>query len=109
VQTVLYFRYVHFLTVLMENNNKMTKNDVRMVWVQKEVIMCWVVTFGSFRAQRPKLLTEILFSRIDGKQQKNVQKLCAKDFGEKYSYMGLVSIYGWFSYLGSCSFVLSIF
>jgi len=28
----------------------MTKNDVQMVWVQKEVIMCWFVTFGSFRA-----------------------------------------------------------
>jgi len=28
----------------------MTKNDVHMVWVQKQVIMCWFVTFGSFRA-----------------------------------------------------------
>jgi len=28
----------------------MTKNDVRMVWVKKQVIMCWFVTFGSFRA-----------------------------------------------------------
>jgi len=34
----------------MENNNKMTKNDLQMVWVQKEVIMCWFVSFGSFRA-----------------------------------------------------------
>jgi len=32
------------------NNNKMTENDVRMVWVQKQVIMCWFVTFESFRA-----------------------------------------------------------
>jgi len=23
----------------------MTKNDVHMVWVQKEVIMCWFITF----------------------------------------------------------------
>jgi len=29
-----------FLTVLMENNNKMTKNDGQMVWVQIKVIMC---------------------------------------------------------------------
>jgi len=26
----------------------MTENDVHMVWVQKQVIMCWFVTFGSF-------------------------------------------------------------
>jgi len=24
----------------MGNNNKVTENDVRMVWVQKQVIMC---------------------------------------------------------------------
>jgi len=29
----------------------MTKNDVHMVSVQKQVIMCWCVTFGSFRAK----------------------------------------------------------
>ena len=34
----------------MENNNQMTKNDEEIVWVQKEIIMCWFVTFGSFRA-----------------------------------------------------------
>jgi len=51
VQTVLYFRYMYFLIVLMENNNKMTKNDVHMVWVQKQVIMCWFVTFRSFRVK----------------------------------------------------------
>jgi len=28
----------------------MTENDVHMVWVQKQVIMCWFVAFGSFRA-----------------------------------------------------------
>jgi len=27
----------------------MTENDVHMVWVQKQVIICWFVTFGSFR------------------------------------------------------------
>jgi len=31
-----------------------------------------------------------------------------KDFGEKGCHLGLVSIFGRFSYLGSCSFVLSI-
>jgi len=50
VQKVLYFGYKHFLTVLMENNNQMTKNYEQIVWVQKEIMMCWFVTFGSFRA-----------------------------------------------------------
>jgi len=54
-------------------------------------------------------LTGIFFSRIDGKHQQNDRKLCAKDLGEKYSYLGLFSIFGRFSYLGSCCFVLSIF
>jgi len=35
----------------MVNNNKITKNDLRMVWVQKQVIMCSFVTFSSFRAK----------------------------------------------------------
>jgi len=35
----------------MGNNNKMTESHVQMVWVQKEVIMCWFVTFESFRAK----------------------------------------------------------
>jgi len=29
----------------------MTENDVHMVWVQKQVITCEFVTFGSFRAR----------------------------------------------------------
>jgi len=29
----------------------MTENDVHIVWMQKQVIMCWFVTFGSFRAK----------------------------------------------------------
>jgi len=79
----MFFCFEHFLTILVENNNKMTKNDVRMVWVQKQVILCWFVTFGSFRAYRPELLTGIFFSRIDIKQQQNDRKLCTKDLGEK--------------------------
>jgi len=35
----------------MGNNKKMTENDLDMVWVQKQVIMCWFVAFGSFRAK----------------------------------------------------------
>jgi len=50
VEKVLYFGYKKFLTVLMENNNKMTKNDEQIVCVQKEVVMCWFVTFETFRA-----------------------------------------------------------
>jgi len=33
----------------MGNNIKIIENDVRVVYVQKQVIMCWYVTFGSFR------------------------------------------------------------
>jgi len=29
----------------------MSKNDVGMVWVQKQVIMCWFVTFMNFRVK----------------------------------------------------------
>jgi len=29
----------------------MTKNDVGMVWVQKQVIMCWYLTFVNFSCQ----------------------------------------------------------
>ena len=83
-------------------NNKMTKKDVRMVWEQKQVIMCWFVTFGSFRADRPELLTGIFFSLVDRKQQQNDRKLCIKDLGEKCGYLGLVSIFGRLSFLGSC-------
>ena len=48
---VVYFCSEHFLTILMGNNNEMTEKDVWMVLVQKEVIMCWIVTFVSFRAK----------------------------------------------------------
>jgi len=87
----------------------MTENHVSMVWVQKQVIMCWFENIASFRANWLKLLTVILISRIDGKQQQNDQKLCAKDSGKKCGYLRLVSIIGSFSCLGSCTFVLSIF
>jgi len=33
----------------------MAENHVQRVWVQKEVIMCWLVTFASFRGKWPKL------------------------------------------------------
>jgi len=35
----------------MGNNNKMIENHMQMVWVQKEVIMCWFLTFASFHAK----------------------------------------------------------
>jgi len=59
------------LTIVVGNNNKMTENDVHMLWVQKQVIMCWFVTFGSFCAKSPKLMTVIFLSCIDVKQQQN--------------------------------------
>jgi len=71
----------------------MTENDVNMVWVQKQVIVCWFVTFGSFRGKWRKLVTVIFFSCIDVKQQQNDRKLCAKDMGEKRSHFGLVFIF----------------
>jgi len=61
----------------------MTENDVHMVWVQKQVIICWFVTFASFRAKWPKLVTVIFLSCIDVKQQENdrnyVQNICVKN------------------------------
>jgi len=57
----------------------MTENHVEMVWVQKEVIMCWLVTFASFHAKWPKLVTVIFLSCIDVKQQQNDRKLYTKD------------------------------
>jgi len=80
-----------------------------MVWVQKQVITCWFVTFASFRAKWLKLLTVIFLSRNDGKQLQYDRKLSAKDFTEKCSYLGLVFIFGSSSWLGSCTFVMSIF
>jgi len=77
----------------MENNNKMTKNDVWMVWVQKQVIMCWVVTFRSFRAQRAELLTGIFFSCIDENNNKMTENYVQKIWVEN------VVILGWFLYL----------
>jgi len=106
---VLYFCYEHFLTILMGNNNQMSENDVSMVWVQKQVMMCWFVNFTSFRANWLKILAVIFISRIDGKQQQNDRDLCAKDLCQKCSYLRLVSIFGSFSCLGSYTFVVSIF
>jgi len=77
----------------------MTENDITMVFVQQQVIMCWFVVFSSFRGKWLKLLTIIFLRRIDGKQQQNDRKLCAKDFGEKWSYLALVFIFGSFSCL----------
>jgi len=61
----------------------MKENDVDMVWVQKQVIMCWFVTFGSFRAKWTKLVTLIFLRCINVKQQQNdrnyVQKIWAKN------------------------------
>ena len=106
---VLYFFSEHFFTILMGNNNKLTENDVRMVWVQKQVIMCCFANYASFQTHWLKLLTVIFISHIDAKQQQNYWKLCAKDLGQKCSYLGLVSIFGRLFCLGSCTFVLSIF
>jgi len=64
-----------------------------MVWVQKQVIKCWIVAIAGFRVKWPKLLTIIFLSWIDGKQQQNDRKLCTKDLGEKCSYLG------WFPFL----------
>jgi len=64
----MYICSERFLTILMGNNKIMSENNVWMVWVQKEVIMCCFVTFASFRAKQPILLIVIFLSCIDGKQ-----------------------------------------
>jgi len=69
----------------------MIENNVRMIWVQKQVIKCWFVTFGSFRVKSPKLMTVIFMSRIIGKQKQNDRKLCANVLNEKCSSFGLLS------------------
>jgi len=48
---VMYICSKRFLTILMGNNKIRSENNVWMVWVQKEVIMCWFVIFASFRAK----------------------------------------------------------
>jgi len=83
------------LTILIGNKNKMTENDVRMGWVQKQVMMGWFVTCATFRAKWLKLLTVICFSRIDGKQQQNDKK-----FVEKIWVKNVVML-GWFLFLAS--------
>jgi len=35
----------------MGKNNKMTENDVQMVWVEKQVIKCWFVSFVRCRVK----------------------------------------------------------
>jgi len=48
---VIYICSERFLAILTGNNKIMSEDNVSMVWVQKEVIMCWFVTFASFRAK----------------------------------------------------------
>jgi len=105
----MYICSERFLTILMGNNKIMSENNVWMVRVQKEVIMCWFVTFLNFRAKWPKFVIVIFLSCIYAKQQQNYRKLCAKDLDAKCSYFGLVSIFVRFSCLGSFTFVLSVF
>jgi len=68
----------------------MTENDVHMVWMQKQFIMCWFVTLGSFRAKWPKLVSVIFWGVLmcnNNKMTKNyVQKIWVKN----------VVILGWF-------------
>jgi len=89
---VLLFCSEQFLTILVWNNNKITENDVHMVWVQKQVIMCWFVKFASIRANWLKLVRVIFLGCTYVKQQQNDPKLCAKDLGENRSHVGFVFI-----------------
>jgi len=65
----------------MLNNNKMIENYAQKIWVKNVVLLGWF----------------------------SFQKLCTKGLSENSSYLWLVSIFGRFSYLGSCFFVLSSF
>jgi len=46
----------HFLAILMENNNKMTKNVVKRVQVQNLVILGWFPTSTGFRVKSHEFL-----------------------------------------------------
>jgi len=86
----------------------MTENDVYMVWVQKEVITCWFVTFTNFCAKWPKLLIVIFWSCIDVKQQQSDRKWCEKDLGEKRKHLGLVFTFHRFLCRRYCTLITSI-
>jgi len=77
----------------MGNNNKMTENDVQMVRVEKQVIMCWFVTFGSFRANElnfsPLHFLAVLMGNNNIMSKNYVQKIWMKN----------VVILRWFPFL----------
>ena len=50
------------------NNNKMTENDIRKVWVQKLVIVCCFTTFRSFHSKSHQIFTGTIFSNTDMKR-----------------------------------------
>jgi len=63
----------------MRNKNKMTQNDVRIGWVQKQVMMCWFVTSATFCSKWLKLLTIYFLVVLMGnniKMTENLQKKC---------------------------------
>jgi len=76
----------------------MIENDVHMVWVQKQVIICWFVSFGVFVDKDLNFWTEyfsVVFMENNNKMtENNVQKIWVKN----------VVIWGWFLFLAGFRF-----
>jgi len=61
------------------------------IYVHKQVIMWWFVTFGSFRAKLPKLVTVIFWSCIDVKKQQNDRNYVQNIWVKTIVILGLFS------------------
>jgi len=80
-----------------------------MVWVQKQVIMWWFVTFGSFRAKLPKLVTIIFWSCIDVKQQQNDRNYLQNIWVKNIVILGLFSFLADFCAEGTVPWLQVVF
>jgi len=87
----------------------MTENDVHMVWVQKQVIMWWFVTFGSFHAKLPKLVSVIFWSCIDVKQQQNDRNYVQNIWVKNIVILGLFSFLTYFCGKGIVLWLQEVF
>jgi len=71
----------------------MTENNLQMVWVQKEVIMCWFVTFASFRANDLNFWPLYFWVVVMGNNNKMIENYVRKIWVKN------VVILGWFTFL----------
>jgi len=73
----------------------MTENDMRIVFVQQQVIMCWFVVFASFRGKWLKLLTILFLSLLMGNNNKMTENYMQKIWVKNEV------ILGWFPFLAA--------